>query len=103
MPPLLSLAPNASPPPTSSQSFEGESKLEREVRIQWIYTCDGPMMLAFLADLAYLFYYWYYGDLGLNNDTLSLLFSMGLCVGYIAGNVQLAHAMQVSHLPRSSA
>jgi hypothetical protein len=52
------------------------------------------MMLAFLADLYYVVCYLEYGDIGLNNDTLSLAISMLLSGGYILGNVQLAQAMQ---------
>ena len=49
-------------------------QLEREVRIQWIFACDGPMLMALLLDLVYVIYYWDEDDLGWNNETIALGF-----------------------------
>lgn len=74
--------------------FEGETKLEREVRIHWLYCTDGPMLAALLIDVYYCGLYVAEGEWGMNNETLVVVLSMTVCIGYVGGNVAFEYAIR---------
>lgn len=74
--------------------FPGESELEREVRIYWLYCTDGPVLMATLVDFYELGVAIEDNALGWNNDTLILFISFCVNFGFLAGNITFAHAMR---------
>lgn len=74
--------------------FPGESELEREVRIYWLYCTDGPVLLATLFDFFVLGVDLKQKLIGWNNTTLELAISFCVNLGFLAGNVSFASAMR---------
>lgn len=75
-------------------TFEGETKLEREVRIHWLYCTDGPMLAALMIDIYYAGVYVAKGEWGMNNDTMEIMLSMAVCISYVLGNIAFEAAIR---------
>lgn len=73
---------------------DDETEIEREVRVQWVYTTDGLMFVAIIYDVVELIIYGSDDKVGYNNLTLALIISLIVNTLYLIGNVALLYFLK---------